>query len=128
MVMYQVLDEFLGQVAKRGSLTSCKKNSRMSHSKVKAGLFKEIYTPQRESGPSQKAGVVPGPRVILQSESGPETWDSFCGLNISYAIKWEDYTSYFGEGVMMSRNWATVHFLAFYGLPVTCHGVKGSDL
>ena len=45
MVMYQVLDEFLGQVAKRGSLTSFRKNSRMSHSKVKAGLFREIHIP-----------------------------------------------------------------------------------
>ena len=91
------------------------KNSRANHSKVKAGLSKEIHTPQRESGPSQKAGVAPGPRVILQSENGPETWGSFFGLSISYASKWEDYTRYFGEGVMMSRNWATVHFLTCCG-------------
>ena len=103
------------------------KNSRANHSKVKAGLSKEIHTPQRESGPSQKAGVAPGPRVILQSENGPETWGSFFGLSISYASKWEDYTRYFGEGVMMSRNWATVHFLAFYGLPWNINNLRYAD-
>ena len=103
------------------------KNSRANHSKVKAGLSKEIHTPQRESGPSQKAGVAPGPRVILQSENGPETWGSFFGLSISYASKWEDYTRYFGEGVMMSRNWATVHFLAFYGLPWNINNPRYAD-
>ena len=49
--MSQVLDEFLGQV------TSCRKNSRMSHSKVKAGLFREIHIPEAEFGPSEKARV-----------------------------------------------------------------------
>lgn len=32
------------------------------------------------------------------------------------------------ERVGVQRNWVIAHFLAFYGLPVTCHGVKGSDL
>ena len=31
------------------------KNSRVSHSKVKADLLREIHTPWRECGPSQKA-------------------------------------------------------------------------
>ena len=37
------------------------KNSRVSPSEVKAGLFREIHTPQTECGPSQKARA--GPKV-----------------------------------------------------------------
>ena len=32
---------------------------------------------------------------------------------ISYVNEWEDYSNYFGEGVEISRNWATTHFLVF---------------
>ena len=38
-----------------GSWLHTGKNSRVSHSKVKEGLFREINTPQTECGPSQKA-------------------------------------------------------------------------
>ena len=36
------------------------------------------------------------------------------GWVISLANEWKDYSNYFGEGVGISRNWATAHFLAFY--------------
>ena len=35
------------------------------------------------------------------------------GWVISQANKWEDYSNYFGEGVGISRNWATAHFWPF---------------
>ena len=38
----------------------------------------------------------------------------------------KQYSSYFGEGAGISRNWATTtHFLAFYGQPWNCHGACG---
>ena len=37
----------------------------------------------------------------------------FMGWVISWANKWEDDSSYFGEGVGISRNWATAHFRPF---------------
>ena len=39
--------------------------------------------------------------------------------------EWEDYSNYFGEGAEISRNWATAHFLAFYGRPGDSHGAGG---
>ena len=59
------------------------KNSRMSRSKVNAGLFIEIHTHSIECGQSQME------RVTL----------SFLDWVISLANKWEDYSNYFGEGV-----------------------------
>ena len=47
----------------------------------------------------------------------------FMGWVISQANEWEDYSNYFGEGMRISRNWATAHFSLFYG-PVSelsCH-------
>ena len=38
---------------------------------------------------------------------------SFYRLCNSYANEWEDYSGYFGEGVEISRNWATVYSLVF---------------
>ena len=38
---------------------------------------------------------------------------------------WEDYSYYFGEVVGISGNWATTHFLAFYGQTEDCHGTGG---
>ena len=38
----------------------------------------------------------------------------FIGWVISYANEWEDYSSYFGEVVEISRSWATAHFLVFW--------------
>ena len=32
---------------------------------------------------------------------------------ISYVNEWEDYSNYFGEGVEISRIWATTHSLVF---------------
>ena len=40
-------------------------------------------------------------------------WLVFIGWIISYANEWEGYSNYFGEGVEISRNWATTHFLVF---------------
>ena len=37
----------------------------------------------------------------------------FIGLGSFVAHEWEEYSSYFGEGIGVSRSWATVHFLAF---------------
>ena len=36
------------------------------------------------------------------------------GWVISYADEWEDYSSYFGEGVEISRNWTTTDSLVFW--------------
>ena len=36
---------------------------------------------------------------------------SFMGWVISEANEWEDYSNYYGEGVEISRNWATTRFL-----------------
>ena len=38
----------------------------------------------------------------------------FIGWVISYANEWEDYSNYFGEGVEISRIWATAHSLVFW--------------
>ena len=51
-------------------------------------------------------------------------WLFFMGWIISQA-EWEDYSNYFGEGAGISRNWATAHFLNFYGWPQNCHGTGG---
>ena len=40
-------------------------------------------------------------------------WLAFMGWVISQANEWEYYSNYFGEGVEISRNWATTHFLIF---------------
>ena len=40
-------------------------------------------------------------------------WLVFIGWVISYANEWEDYSNYFGEGVEISRIWATAHSLVF---------------
>ena len=47
------------------------------------------------------------------------------GWVIAHTNEWEDYSNYFGEGVAISRNWATAHFLAFYGWPQNCHDAGG---
>ena len=39
-------------------------------------------------------------------------WLVFMGWAISQANEWEDYSNYFGEGVEISRNWATAHFFS----------------
>ena len=36
------------------------------------------------------------------------------GWVISYGNEWEGYSNYFGEGVEMSRIWATTHSLVFW--------------
>ena len=41
-------------------------------------------------------------------------WLIFMGWVISWANEWEEYSNYLGEGVEISRNWATAHFLVFY--------------
>ena len=44
---------------------------------------------------------------------------------ISQTNDQEDYSNYFGEGVEISRNWTTSHFLIFDGQPQNYHGVDG---
>ena len=77
-------------------------------------LFREKHIPQTECGPSQKARE---PRNMV--------WLVFMDWVISQANEWEDYSNYFREGVEISRNWATAHFLAFYGWPQNFHGTGG---
>ena len=48
-----------------------------------------------------------------QTECGPCGWIVFIAWVISYANEWEDYSIYLGEGVEISRNWATTHSLVF---------------
>ena len=43
---------------------------------------------------------------------------------ISYTNKWEEYSNYIGDGVEISRNWATAHFGAFYSQPWNCPGTR----
>ena len=51
------------------------KNSRVKHSKVKAGLFREVHTRKTEGRPSQKVREVASrPGIGSESESGPEVW------------------------------------------------------
>ena len=52
-------------------------------------------------------------------------WLVFMDWVISQANEWEDYSNYFGEGVGISRNWTTAHFLTFDGWPGNCHGAGG---
>ena len=52
--------------------------------------------------------------VCLRRDVG---WLVFMGQVISYVNRWEDYFNYLGGGGEISRNWATAHFLAFYGQP-----------
>ena len=40
-------------------------------------------------------------------------WLGFMGWVIWKINDWEDYSNYFGEGVEISRNWATTHFSVF---------------
>ena len=40
-------------------------------------------------------------------------WLVLIGWVISYANEWEDYSNYFGEGMEISRVWATAHPLVF---------------
>ena len=51
-------------------------------------------------------------------------WLVFMGWVISSANEWENFSNYFGKEVGISGNWATAHFLTFYGCP-HCHGVGG---
>ena len=60
MVTSQVSAESLGWLPSVGSWLPAGKNSRVSYSKVKEGLFRELHTPQTECGPSQKVREAPG--------------------------------------------------------------------
>ena len=89
------------------------KNLRVSHSKVKAGVIREIHIPQTQCCPSQKVRVAPKYGVFGLYELG----------NVSGS--WVDYSNYSGEGVGISKNWASNHCLVFYGQPQNCHGPWG---
>ena len=56
--------------AEYGFLAFAVKNSRASHSKVKAGLIREICTPQTECGPSQKGRAAQSVGVVSFSVLG----------------------------------------------------------
>ena len=47
------------------------------------------------------------------------------GVEISKANEGKDYSNYFEGEERISSNWATAHFLAFYGQPQNCHGAYG---
>ena len=49
----------------------------------------------------------------------------FMGGVTSQANKGEDNSSYLAEGVGVSRNWVTTHFLALYGQPQNSLGTSG---
>ena len=55
-------------------------------------------------------------------------WLVFMDWVISQANEWEDYSKYFGEEAGISGNWATAHFLAFYGQFWNCHDTCGCHL
>ena len=44
------------------------------------------------------------------------------GWGISLDTEEEEYSSYLGEGVGISRYWGNSYFLTFYGWPYNCHG------
>ena len=45
MVTFQVSGKFLGPASREGLWLCIEENSRVSHSKMRAGLFREIYIP-----------------------------------------------------------------------------------
>ena len=53
-------------------------------------------------------------------------WLVFMDWVISEANEWGDYSNHWGEGAVVSRNWATTHFLAFYSQPQNSHEPGGS--
>ena len=75
-------------------------------------IYLEIHTPRRMG-------------YLRRRETQNTEWLVFMGWVISLANKWEDYSNYLGEEAGISRNWATAHFLAFYGRPWNCHGAGG---
>ena len=52
-------------------------------------------------------------------------WLVFLSCVISQANEREDYSNYSRGGAGIFRNWATVHFLAFYDQPQNGHGAGG---
>ena len=60
------------------------------------------HTPRTEARPSQKVKML-----------GNMVWLVFMDWAISWTNEWEDYSSYFGEGAEIFRNWATAHFFFF---------------
>ena len=110
MVTSQVSVECLEWLPSKGSWLHTGKNSSANHSKVKEGLLRAKHP--TEYGPPQK----------MRSTRVQGCW-FLQGQVISQANEWEDYSNYFGEGMGISRNWATAHFSVFYG-PVSelsCH-------
>ena len=67
-------------------------------------IYLQRNRPEPECRPYQKT----------RKESSPnKAWLVLIGWIISWADQWEDYNSYFGEGVGISKSWATNHFLNF---------------
>ena len=50
------------------------------------------------------------------------TFHTKMGWVTSKANEQEDYINYFGNGMGISRNWATTYFLTFDGQPQNCRG------
>ena len=70
----------------------------------KKWIYSERNTLHRQTV-SHRRGWVQQPQNVV--------WLVFRGWVISQANEWEDYSSYFGKRVEISRNWATTHFLVF---------------
>ena len=87
-VMFQVLSEPLGQLPSEGPWL----HAGSSHSSVKPGLFREIYSKNRVWAVSEDER--------LHQNIG---WLVFTGWVISQAKEWEDYYNYFGKGVEFPR-------------------------
>ena len=61
--------------------------------------------------------------AILEDTCGARVLGQFVlGWIIPYVNKWEEYSSYFREGVRVSRNWATAYFWIFDEWPQSYHG------
>ena len=79
--MFQVLSEPLGQLPSEGPWL----HAGSSHSSVKPGLFREIYSKNRVWAVSEDER--------LHQNIG---WLVFTGWVISQAKEWEDYSNYLG--------------------------------
>ena len=92
-------------------MSRCRKNSARDKVMGKKWIYLERYTLHRRVWP-----ISEGERPQNME------WLVFMGWVISQATEWEGYSNYFGEGVEISRNWATALFWPFYSWPRSCHG------
>ena len=95
-------------------MSHCRKNSVRDKVIGKKWIYLERNTLQRES-----VGH------LRRWEALKYGWFIFMGWVTSKANEQEDYINYFGNGMGISRNWATTYFLTFDGQPQNCHGASG---